>query len=329
MTKIEWTERTWNPVVGCARVSEGCRHCYAERMSARLANMADADAVRQAADLPADAVPDVGRKGEYRHVVRWSEQNEPGSIALPQWNGQVRCIDEALDEPLRRKKPTTWFVCSMSDLFHESVPFEFIDGVWAVMALCPQHTFQVLTKRPERMAEYLAEHRELDMADLYARLAQDVDLPDGFDYSSPRYDPITDPLANVWLGTSVEDQAAADARIPHLLRCPAAVRFLSCEPLLGEVDLRLRNIACYWHQRNNFGEPLHWVIVGGESGPGARHMDPDWARSLRDQCEAEGVAFFMKQMDKKQPIPPDLMVRQFPGEESTRQPTNESTEPRA
>jgi hypothetical protein len=136
-SKIEWTEETWNPVIGCTRVSEGCRNCYAERMSARLAAMADADVEK--------GTPPSPRTHNYTRVVKYND-----GIALPQWNNKVVTVPEALDEPLRRKKQTVYFVNSMSDLFHKDVPFDFIDRVFAVMALCPQHTFQVLTKRPER-----------------------------------------------------------------------------------------------------------------------------------------------------------------------------------
>jgi len=141
MSKIEWTEQTWNPVVGCTKVSEGCRNCYAMTMAQRLAAMADADAEK--------GKPPAPRKQVYTRVVQYREGHP-----LPQWNNKVVCVEEALDVPLKRKKPTTYFVNSMSDLFHEAVPFDFIDKVFAVMALCPQHTMQCLTKRPERMAEY-------------------------------------------------------------------------------------------------------------------------------------------------------------------------------
>ena len=168
------------------------------------------------------------------------------------FNGVVRCIEEAMGIPLKRRKPTTYFVNSMSDLFHRDVPFGFVDKVFAVMALCPRHTFQILTKRPERMAEYMAGRAAV---------------------SPP----------NVWLGTSVENQAAADERIPHLLETAAAVRFLSCEPLLGPLTtLGLRG--------------LNWVIVGGESGPNARPCNIDWIRAIVQQCREAGVPCFVKQL---------------------------------
>lgn len=231
-TKIEWTDATWNPVTGCSKVSPGCKHCYAERDWARLVHM------------PAFA----GRAFT-----------------------DVACHPERLDQPLRWKKPRRVFVNSMSDLFHESVPVEFIAQLFDVMARCPQHTFQILTKRPARMQFLL--RSEWDRK----------------------------PLPNVWLGVSIEDQATADERIPLLLQTPAAVRWVSAEPLLGPVDL-------YWLwskqvKRHGLGQPLpvgmyaklNWVVVGGESGPRARPMHPQWARDLRDQCAAAGVPFLFKQ----------------------------------
>ena len=323
-TSIEWTDKVWNPVTGCAKVSAGCAHCYAERMFGR--------------NLP-------GMKGQ-----KFSE---------------VRCHDDRLEAPLHWRKPRRVFVNSMSDLFHEDVPCEFIDKVFAVMALCPQHTFQVLTKRPERMLEYFTADRDELIADkvvfdAYGPLAQYLRkvstwIPDEHDetdgghrVSAPGYWDwhVSLPLPNVWLGVSVENQQAADERIPLLLDTPAAVRFVSCEPLLGPVDLahidwvaELGRIytresqkateysamfadmakavrGCEWEEgrawRNALTgawfdgwdgddnpEPLHhtidWVIVGGESGPNARPMHPDWARSLRDQCRDAGVPFFFKQ----------------------------------
>lgn len=283
MSKIEWTDITWNPVVGCTKVSEGCRHCYAERMSARLAAMADADFWKDR---------DPGRKHHYQDVVQYR-----AAKPLPQWNNQVRCIDDALTDPLHWRKPRRVFVNSMSDLFHEDVPDAFICEVWNVMRACPQHTYQLLTKRPERMA------------DLVPRLRFDG-TRSGWVYLTDRAENIHDGYAlghgvngctglpNVMLGTSVEDQATADARIPHLLRCPAAVRFLSVEPLLGAVDFR--KVPGF----NRVGMDVRnwWVIVGGESGPDARPMHPDWVRSIRDKCQAAGVPFFFKQWGAWKPI---------------------------
>lgn len=304
-SKIERTGETWNPVLGCTRVSEGCRNCYAERQSGRLANMAVAD--EQLGKNP-------GRKADYKLVVLGSGTG-PNFRAMERWNNEIRCIGEALEDPLRWRKPRTVFVCSMSDLFHPEVPFEFIHRIFATMALCPQHTFQILTKRPERMAAFLA---DLDngvaiveaIGELLAKRRGQVAC-----YAA-KYN---QPLPNVWLGTSVEDQAAADERIPHLLKCPAAVRFLSCEPLLGPMDLRQiagntsdeqESEVLYFPLAGEVtfvstNEPIamrnggiDWAIVGGESGPRARPCNIDWIRSIRDQCQGAGVPVFVKQLGR-------------------------------
>lgn len=285
-SKIEWTDATWNPLRGCTRVSEGCRNCYAERMAARYSG------------------PGLAFEGV-------AEMTEHG----PRWTGAVKCLPEKLDEPMKWRKPRRVFVNSMSDLFHPAVPEEFIWQVFAVMAACKQHTFQILTKRPERMAAVLghpeAPHRFEAACDA---LAGDK----GWCYVESDY-----PLPNVQLGVSVENQKAADERIPLLVETPAAVRFLSAEPLLGHINLRaypLRHVCadcgheCWHHERpldrkenkvcpvchspwcaDTEPRVIHWVIVGGESGPGARPMHPEWVRSLRDQCQAAGVPFFFKQ----------------------------------
>lgn len=204
----------------------------------------------------------------------------------------VQCHPERLEQPLKRKKPTTYFVNSMSDLFHPDVPFEFIDMVFDVMEVSVQHTFQILTKRPKRMFEYCEGYRN-----------------PGF--------------PNVWLGVSVEDQGTADERVPVLLECPAAVRFVSYEPALGPVDFSKIPRPQHFHQQplgwdSWWPTQLHWIICGGESGPGARPLHPDWARGVRDQCQAAGVPFFMKQIcekGKKIPfddLPTDLRIREYP-----------------
>lgn len=214
-TKIEWTDATWNPVTGCAKVSQGCKNCYAERDWKRLSAM-------------------------------------PQTVYFGRKFTDVATHNDRLGQPLRWKRPRRIFVNSMSDLFHLDVPDDFIERVFAVMAHAKQHTFQVLTKRPDRMR-----HVARYIADINGR-----------------------PLPNVWLGVSVEDQETADERIPILLDTPAAVRWISAEPLLGPINL---------HER------LDWVVAGGESGPNARPMHPDWLRSLRDQCNAAGVDFLFKQ----------------------------------
>lgn len=268
-TTIEWTHvpgyrgDVWNPTTGCSKVSQGCKHCYAETMHRRLHAM--------------------GVKGYER----------------PFLDG-ARPVPERLHKPLKTKTPTAYFVNSMSDLFHADVPFSYIDQVFAVMALCPQHLFLILTKRPERMAEYLQPRDPLFLTDRYMAIGARMNALRGLRVDEA--DPAPMPLPNVWLGTSVEDQATADARIPHLLRCPAVVRFLSCEPLLGAVDLRW-DVA---YERSagalSLRDALHWVIAGGESGPKARPMHPDWARGLRDQCQAAGVPFFFKQWGEYLPF---------------------------
>ena len=274
MTKIEWTEQTWNPVVGCSVVSPGCTHCYAMKMAARLEAMGNP------------------------LYVGLTKPSKAG----PVWTGEVRAAPDAtLFAPLRRKKPTMYFVNSMSDLFHESLSDKAIDRVFAVMALCPQHTFQVLTKRSGRMREYFANDAarrvwwwlaETTSGELYD--AAMFERAERFGSEHPW------PLPNVWLGGSTEDQARANERIPDLLSTPAAVRFISAEPLLGPIDL-IGTLARYQDTPGRqcavpLGRRLiDWVIVGGESGHDARPMHPDWARSLRNQCAAADVPFFFKQ----------------------------------
>jgi len=260
VSAIEWTDATWNPVTGCSKVSPGCAHCYIERQTPMRV---------------------AGRK-----FVRG---------AIP-----IQLHPERLDWPLRKRAPLRIFVNSMSDLFHEDVPDEFIAEVFYVMEEADQHTFQVLTKRPERMqvfTQWFYKQRH------EARAGWVVN--DG-----------ATPLPNVWLGVSVENQRWADERIPLLLRTPAARRFISAEPLLGPVDLS-RWFGC--KDPSCDCKPwLDWVIVGGESGPKHRPMDLAWPRSLRDQCAAAGVAYFFKQRggtragDKLADVPDDLRIREFP-----------------
>jgi protein gp37 len=213
------------------------------------------------------------------------------------WTGKVELIESQLTLPLTWKEPRKIFVNSTSDLFHEWLPDGAIDRIFAVMALCPQHTFQVLTKRPERMRDYLMHMAVERVYSIACR--QDETLADRWFWPPP----------NVWLGTSCEDQETAGERIPLLLDTPAAVRFVSCEPLLGPIDLTevypvagsenawhaLRGIRATPDGTASYGPGLDWVIVGGESGPNARPMHPEWARSLRKQCETAGVAYYFKQ----------------------------------
>ena len=246
-TGIEWTDATWNPVTGCAKVSAGCKHCYAERNWGRLQH------------LPAYA----GRA--FTDVATHADR---------------------LLQPLSWKRPRRIFVNSMSDLFHQDIHDDFIGMVFRTMARAPQHTFQVLTKRAERMQRLLT-HPKMR----------------GFVGDAPW------PLPNVWIGVSVEDQATADERIPMLLQTPAAVRWISAEPLLGPVSLRLERLGHWNALAIKSNQPwattrLHWVVVGGESGPKARPMHPAWARSLRDQCAAAAVPFLFKQWGEWQPVHP-------------------------
>lgn len=240
-TNIQWTDKTWNPVTGCSRVSDGCRHCYAETLSLRYG---------------------------------WS--TKPWTAVNAQEN--VILHPERLEVPLHWKKPSMIFVNSMSDLFHEQVPDEYIEQVFSVMAAADQHIFQILTKRPKRMMEWCLER--------YPK----------FQGRAPGWDGtvLLSHLSNVWLGTSVENQRAADERLPYLRNTPASIRFLSCEPLLEEVDLKF-----YEYPEEDPG--IDWVICGGESGPNYRRMHSDWARSLRDQCVDASVKFFFKQWGGRTP----------------------------
>ena len=286
-TKIEWTDATWNPITGCSRISPGCEHCYAERLAAgRLRN----------------------------HPSRKGLTNERGV-----WNGEVRFNEQWLDQPIRWKKPRMVFVCAHADLFHEHVPTEWIDSVFAVMAMARQHVFQVLTKRPGRMRQYLSEPIGARLGDtVIERLERCIDYRyQGFLVTWPWAHTFDErwPLPNVWLGTSVENQVTVNERTLPLRLTPAAVRWMSIEPLLEPIYL-LKPVIVYspesFEPSKEYLHPLNWVVVGGESGPGYRPMDPDWARSIRDECAVAGVPFFMKQMAGKKPIPDDLKIRQFP-----------------
>ena len=285
-SKIEWTDATWNPITGCTRVSRGCEHCYAERLAA----------------------------GRLRyHPSRAGLTDDHG-----RWNGRMQFNQQWLNQPFGWKKPRRVFVVAHGDLFHENVPTEWIDRVFAVMAMNRQHVFQVLTKRPERMRQYLAEPVGKLIGDtVIERLEKLINSRFQGELVTWPWAHEPDelwPLPNVWLGTSVEDCVVAYERILPLLLTPAAVRWISAEPLLGPIDLSpyfIRNLpddASVWQQATG----LDWVVCGGESGPGYRPMEPDWARFMSDQCRAAGVPFFMKQMAGKAPIPSDLMIREYP-----------------
>jgi protein gp37 len=256
-TGIEWTEATWNPIRGCSKVSDGCRNCYAMHVASRFSD---------------------------------SDQAYHG-LALrnpPRWTGKIQVVPAHLDDPLKWKRPRRIFVNSMSDLFHEHIPFSEIDRIFNVMYLAKHHTFQILTKRPERMYDYILRSAWLS----------------------------NNPLPNVWFGVSAEDQDTWDHRVGILHQIPAAVRWVSVEPMLGPIHAS--NDLILWRCSDCEVEDLHhpsdsqyfefcrdeaieqkpaidWIVVGGESGNGARPMNPDWARSIRDQCIEAKVPFLFKQ----------------------------------
>lgn len=263
-TKIEWADATVNAINGCSVTSPGCTNCYAMKLAGTRMKS---------------------------HPTREGLTIE--SKAGPVWNGEVRLHEPALLQPLSWTKPRRIFWNAHGDTFHDAVPDEWIDRILAVAALTPQHTHMILTKRSDRMREYFTKvcvcDGVCDSMSIVWDVAQNMAIEHGL---LDRYQPTIRVLPNVWLGVSVEDQTRADERIPDLLATPAAVRFLSCEPLLGPVDLRY---SLYHTPSATWPAKLAWVIAGGESGPGARPMHPDWARSLRDQCAAAGVPFHFKQ----------------------------------
>ncbi len=245
-TAIEWCHHTFNPWVGCTKVSPACDHCYAEGWAKRTG-----------------------------HPELW--QGERRRTSASNWHQPIKWNRAAAAAGVRRRV----FCASLADVFDNQVPPEWRADLWMLIHATQHLDWLLLTKRPQNMRDMV-----------------------------PWADPPSDPWPNVWLGTTVENEQEAERRLPHLLSLPACVRFLSCEPLLAPIDLNRWLL-------DEHGDPylcpsIHWVICGGESGVGARPMHPDWARSLRDQCAAAGVPFFMKQMDKKTPIPSDLFVRQFP-----------------
>ena len=298
---IEWTDATWNPVTGCSVVSPGCSHCYAMKLAGT----------------------------RLQHHPSRAGLTTP-SKAGPVWNGHVRFNEAWLRQPLTWKAPKRIFVCAHGDLFHESVPDAWIDQVFAVMALAPQHTFQVLTKRAQRMRDYVGPPSSRMVQRLSDGLgAAVIELG----YRGP-LEALAWPLPNVWLGVSVEDQPRLQERVPHLLATPAAIRFVSAEPALATMDF---TDAARWRELDTvyrrdalsgvlFEKPaslgdfqkrkgtlsawtvadcglpkLDLIILGGESGPGARPMHPDWVRQIRDACAAADVAFFFKQWGDWEP----------------------------
>jgi protein gp37 len=281
---IEWTDATWNPVTGCTKVSQGCKHCYAERVFPRVYGK------HMMQDFHSDA-------GPARAILPPRPRRFTDVVSHP----------DRLDQPLHWKKPRRVFVNSMSDLFHEDVPDEFLDSVFRVMVRARKHTFQILTKRPERMRAYMGSFKP----DGDGWVTRNGVPAMGKIQSSPLIADNNWPPANIWLGTSVEDQETANERIPLLLQTPAAIRFVSYEPALDAVQFTrwlYESTACAncgdasWPAGHCCDDPLivatpslHWLIAGGESGPNARPAHPDWFRSARDQCVAAGVAFFFKQ----------------------------------
>lgn len=279
-TSIEWTDATWNPLRGCSRVSPGCKKCYAEGIAHRFS----------------------GPGKPFEGLTKLVNGH-------PTWTGKIRLVDKALTAPLRWREPRMVFVNSMSDLFHESVPISFIAAVFGIMRATPQHTYQVLTKRPQRMRAFFETVTPEDVREYTVSRTQRM-IAGGWTW----------PLPNVWLMTSVEDQERVDERIRELVRCPAAVHGISAEPLLGQIDLR------------PWLPGLQWVICGGESGHGARPCALEWLWSVVEQCQAASVPCFVKQVGKNPtrngeawPLdfdaakggntddwPRDLRVRQFP-----------------
>lgn len=257
-SKIEWTDQTWNPTIGCSMVSSGCKNCYAMRMAHRLAS-------------------NPSLNGQYEGLTKISETG-------PRWTGEVRIIAKRLGQPLRWRRPRLVFVNSMSDLFHSQLSFDYIAAVFAIMAATPEHTYQVLTKRPLVMSNWFHEMskssscKERILASLLnfdskaaEEVAQQLLFQDSFEW----------PLKNVWLGVSVESREML-YRVDVLREIPAHLRFISCEPLLGSIK--------------NFGlEGIGWVIVGGETGPRARKMEPLWVHEIKTKCQDETVPFFFKQ----------------------------------
>lgn len=330
ITNIAWATRVWNPVVGCTQVSPGCAHCYAKTLHDK----------RHAAFAA----------GKLQTIPQYAQPFET-----------VQLLPERLGDPHRWKKSERIFVNSVSDLFHEDVPDGFIMRVWLQMARAFHHTFLVLTKRPERMREWVRRFSDLEGEDfasfqnartpadvrdrhpsgrgqLFAAMLEQMgEPPAGF--CCPSFDwmegPIRLPLRlpNVWLGTSVENQRVARERIEALCTTPAAVRFLSCEPLLGPLDLELGKPfdpeRVVWTPKlpnpsyATAGNRLHWVIVGGESGPDRREMDLRWLENVVQQCDlnegmlAERIPVFVKQDSHALPgqqgrIPPHLWRQEFP-----------------
>lgn len=248
MSKIEWTNETWNPIIGCTKISEGCKNCYAEKMANRLAKI--------------------------KSTCYYISVLNPLKIPM-EWSGECSVIYRKFLDPLKWNKPRMIFVCSMGDLFHESLNFNDILDIFFVMEKCPQHTFQILTKRPERMMEFI------------------------------NWSPYPFPSKNVWLGVTAENQEQANKRVPILLDIPAAKRFVSCEPLLSDIDF-----PWFDYQKTNgtILDKIDWVIAGPETGPNKRPMQKEWIQNIYNQCKRANVPFF----DKKNTL--EMNLKQFPNE---------------
>lgn len=268
-TKIEWSDASWNPIRGCTMVSKGCELCYAMTQAHRFS----------------------GEGQPYEGLTRVS-----GGRGV--WNGKIMLVPEKLNQPLRWERPRKIFVNSMSDLHHENVPLNYVATVYGIMTAARQHQFQVLTKRPQRMLEFFdwlhnkiwpetspGGYRDFLCSTAATALADgsDGDQDDWFWKLRSMCCPTDWPIPNIWLGTSVEDQETADERVPILAKVPAKIRFLSVEPLLGPLTLP--------HELKG----IQWVIVGGESGPGARPCKEEWVAHIIDQCQNYGVPVFFKQ----------------------------------
>jgi protein gp37 len=248
MSKIEWTNKTWNPFVGCTKVSSGCKNCYAINMAYRLAAIAS----KSEADGK-----NAGRARYYKELTKKSGN-------LINWTGQVVFVPEALEMPLGETKPTSFFVNSMSDLFHNSLSHDQIDQVFDVIQKCPQHKFQILTKRPNNLVDYMMNHRR-------------------------------ETFENVWLGVSVEDSSVVD-RIQVLANTPAQYRWLSCEPLLEETYLQLDQPAHIGNNAPAIGQQIHGIVIGGESGPKCRKCDINWIVDIIEQAQEFNIPVFVKQL---------------------------------
>lgn len=305
MSNIEWTGQSWNPIVGCSIKSTGCKVCYAMPMAARLAAMG----IEQYKGL--------------------TEKTKTGAV----WTGKIAFAKSVFEAPLKRKKPETYFVNSMGDLFHEDVPFAWVDKVFAVIALCPHHIFQILTKRSDRMLEYMRQERCDEINSHAGELMDWQEMPE-----------VSWPPANAWMGVSAENQDRWDERVPDLLKTPAAIRWVSVEPMLEHINAQqiflkdeeriVEPLTGDWQDgvvdagdrlvgvdsKYGSGPKVDWLVCGGESGHRARPFKTEWMQSLLEQAKASGTAFFAKQTggaskSKLPEIPADLLIREFPKRE--------------